>query len=91
MAERIGDILKKAIKDIKKNKSGEIARFINESVLNAPAQKHVKVFKIQKNRVVLHADSSVWCYHIAMEKEKMEKKIKSAYPEIDTIIIKVGR
>ena len=84
--EIVGDVLKKMIFSNNKLFSGErYGSFFRswDVIVGEPLSEHTKVIDISGNRILVEADHPGWFQLFQFKEEKILKKIRQLYPELD--------
>ena len=53
--------------------------------------QHTRVAGVRKDQVLVMVDSSAWLYQMNLEKESILNKLKKEFPEIQSILFKIGK
>ena len=91
--DNIRDIVHHVFEKIvsKKQNDEEGIERLWQDILDEKEQKHMRLMGIKDHHVSVYVDSPAWLYEMNNRKSHILKKIKTKFPEVETISFKIGK
>jgi predicted nucleic acid-binding Zn ribbon protein len=91
--EQIKTIIQDVIENISADKKDQHAAIFKtwQETVGKRASRHTKIVMLEKGRLIVNVDSSVWLFQLSLKRPALLKRLKGVISDIEKISFRIGR